>query len=728
MKFPFYRQLNKMDCGIACLKMISKFHGKSYSIDTLRQYSNYSRSGVSLHGISQAAEKLGLKTMAVEIDFETLINKAPLPCIVYWKSEHFVVVTPKSNSKTIIIADPAQGIIDYSPREFLVNWTNNSPKSKGLALLLETTPEFLFGDEELDNKVGWSFFFGYVRQYKKYLYQIFFSLILISLIQLIFPFLTQSIVDTGIVSQNIGFIKIILLAQLMLFAGRTMIEFIRGRLFLYVSSRISIQVLSGFWIKLMKLPISYFDSRQSGDIIQRIGDQHRIQNFITSSSFSAIFSALNLLVFSIVLLYYNLFVFLVFLAGGIAYFLWIGFFMKQRRKLDFKKFELGSKENDITMQLIHGMQEIKLNNAEIIRRWEWEKMQIKLFKLNNKALSVNQFQQAGAFFINEGKNIFITFIVAKMVIDGKLTLGTMLAIQYIIGQLSGPIEQLITFFQSAQDAKISLERLNEIHKIEDEESSGKNFISIIPEDKSIRISDLTFAYPGTTDSPVLQSINLEIPQGKVTAIVGMSGSGKTTLIKLLLQFYQNYAGTLEVGNVQLKTINPSAWRNHCGSVMQNGYIFNDTIANNIAVNVENPNTERLIYSCKIANILNFIDKLPLGFNTKIGTDGYGISQGQRQRILIARAIYKNPDYLFFDEATNSLDANNESIILDNLKGVFAGRTVVVVAHRLSTVRDADQIIVLDNGIIKESGNHEELVAKGGLYYTLIKNQLELGNS
>jgi len=546
-------------------------------------------------------------------------------------------------------------------------------------------------------------------------------------LQLIFPYLTQSIVDTGINTQNLNFIQIVLAAQLMLLFSQTVVEFIRSRILLYVSTRINLSLLSGFWTKLLRLPMQFFDSKHPGDIIQRVGDHHRIESFLTGTSLNTFFSFINLILFSIILLNYNVTVFAIFAVGSILYIFWIRIFLKYRRQLDYKSFDISSRENNATMQLIYGMQEIKLNNAESTYRWAWEGLQARLFKLNFTRLSLSQYQQIGAFFINQGKNILITFIVASLVIDGKLTLGAMLAIQYIIGQLNGPVEQFIGFTQQAQDAKISLERLNDIHALEDEEPSHKQFNHYLPKEQSIHIKNLSFTYPGAGNEPVLRNINVMIPEGKVTAIVGMSGSGKTTLVKLLLRFYDSYKGDIYIGNANVKNISPKFWRSVSGSVMQESFIFNASIQKNITVTDEQVDTERLVKACETANILPFIESLPLGFYTKLGAEGTGISGGQKQRIAIARAVYKNPKFLFFDEATNSLDASNEKVILENLQNFFEGKTVVVVAHRLSTVKNADRILMMDNGEIVEEGTHSELIALKGKYYELVKNQLELGS-
>ena len=739
MKFHFYKQPNSKDCGPTCLRMVAKYYGKNISLEKLRQSSGFSKDGVSLLGIAEAAENIGFKAKGVQLSFHQLNSEAALPAVVHWNQKHFIVITPKSTKKKITVADPAKGIITYSKEEFCKQWFSSKDANgdeTGIALLLEPGSKFYEQDDEpsasllagqAGTGLGWGSLWQYVRPYKRYFLQVALALLLGSLIQLVFPFLTQSIVDTGINTQDLSYITIILIAQLMLFFGRTIIEFIRSRLLLHISIRINISILSDFWIKLMRLPIAYFDTKQTGDTLQRIGDHKRIESFLTGTALSTIFSVFNLLIFSFVLLSYNQTIFFVFATGSILYFFWIRFFLAYRRKLDYQRFDAASKENTITMQLIHGMQEIKLHNAEQLRRWEWENMQTRLFKLSFKSLSISQYQQAGAFFINEGKNIFITFLVAQLVINGQLTLGAMLAIQYIIGQLNSPVEQLIGFMQTAQDARSSLDRLNEIHELEEEEPTGKQFNHTLPQDKSISIANLSYTYPGAGNEPVLRHINLHIQEGKTSAIVGVSGSGKTTLLKLLLRFYEDYKGEINIGKSHLKPLSPRFWRNQCGSVMQEGFIFSDSIAKNIAVSDESPDYQKLVHACKVANILSFIESLPLGFNTKIGAEGNGISAGQKQRLLIARAVYKNPHYIFFDEATNSLDANNEKEILQNLQDFFKNKTVVVVAHRLSTVKNADNIIVLHEGEIVESGNHEELTRKRGRYYELVKNQLELGN-
>ncbi|WP_127138994.1 peptidase domain-containing ABC transporter [Flagellimonas oceanensis] len=728
--FPFYRQLDQMDCGPTCLRMVAKHHGKSYSVDYLRKKSNITREGVSIGDIAEAAESIGYHTLAVSLDFKTVVEEVPLPCIAHWRQRHFIVVYAIKKD-IVYVADPAHGLIEYSRDEFLQGWIgkNTNEISEGFLLLLEPTPKFYENEIENKHKYGFKFLLWYFKPYKKYIIQLFLGLFVGSLLQLIFPFLTQAVVDYGINYQNLNFIYLILIAQLTLFISQTTVNLIRGWILLHMTSRININLISDFLMKLMRLPIAFFDSKNTGDIIQRIYDHDRIQEFLSNTTLNTLFSAFNLIVFGFVLAYYNLSIFAIFFIGSFVYIGWTLLFLKKREELDYKRFDQAADNQSSIYQLISGMQEIKLNGSERRRRWEWEAIQVKLFKVSIKSLTLSQAQNTGGQFFNELKNILITFIAAKSVIEGSLTLGMMLSVQYIIGQLNLPINNLITFIQTGQDAKISLERLAEIHSKDDEELLDDNITNDFPESKDINIRNLTFRYGGKSSPKVLNKINLTIPEGKVTAIVGASGSGKTTLIKLLLKFYEPTKGDILIGKINLRNIGTNFWRKNCGSVMQDGFLFGDTITRNITESDSESLVDktRLLNAVGVANIENFIEQLPLGFNTKIGSSGANISGGQKQRILIARSVYKNPDYIFFDEATSALDASNEKIIMDKLEKFYKGKTVVVVAHRLSTVKNADQIIFLDNGKIAESGNHLELTKKKGLYYNLVKNQLELGS-
>ena len=727
-KFPFYQQFDVMDCGPSCLRMVAKYYGKHFSNESLREKSYITREGVSLLGISDAAESIGMRSMGVKITFDQLKKEAPLPCIVHWGQQHFVVVYKISKGK-VWVADPAFGRLEYSEKEFCDKWisTVEGGQEKGICLLLQPSPDFYNESDEKSNRTGFRFVLNYLKPYRKLVIQLLLGFLLGSLIQLVLPFLTQSVVDIGINNQDIGFIYLVLLAQLVLFISRMSVEFIRSWILLHISTRINISIISDFLIKLMKLPLGFFDSKMIGDILQRIEDHDRIERFLTAQSIGVLFSVFSMVVFSIVLAIYSLKILAVFLIGSALYFVWIYVFMKRRRELDYKRFNKLSENQSKLIQIINGMQEIKLNNYEKQKRWEWERVQAGLFKVSVKSLSLQQYQDAGSVFINETKNILIIIIAATAVVNGELTLGMMLAIQYIIGQLNTPLRQLIGFMHNAQDAKISLERLSEIHEKKDESCAETSYVKNLPENKGISISNLVFQYEGPRSPKVLNDINLEIPERKITAIVGTSGSGKTTLIKLLLGFYPPVAGDIKIGGTRLANFSPKMWRDNCGVVMQDGFIFSDSIARNIVVNDDIVDQERLIRAVKLANIQDYIESLPLSYNTKIGQEGVGLSQGQKQRILIARAIYKSPEYLFFDEATNALDANNEKLIMENMDLFSAGKTVVVVAHRLSTVKNADQIVVLEKGEIVERGTHDELISKKGKYFELVKNQLELGN-
>ncbi|WP_338731530.1 peptidase domain-containing ABC transporter [Mangrovimonas cancribranchiae] len=727
-KFPFYKQRDLKDCGPTCLKIIAKYYNKVISIQQIRFLSETTREGSSLLGLSEAAEKVGFRSLGVKIDLNT-ITDISLPCIIHWNKNHFAVLY-KVKKEHYYISDPAHGLINYNKEEFLKHWIGNNANEQtqeGIALLLEPTPKLYSTEFDTETEgLGLTFLSKYVFKYKQFLWQLVIGLIAASLLQLIFPFLTQSVVDVGIKNQDVHFIYLILFAQLALFIGRASIEVIRSWILLHLSTRINISLVSDFFIKLMNLPIAFFDTRMTGDILQRINDHKRIERILTTSSLNVLFSMVNLFVFSFVLAYYNLQIFGVFVLGSFLYFVWITVFLKKRKDLDYKRFAQVSQEQSKVIELINGMQEIKLHNAEKQKRWGWEFVQTRLFKVSIEGLALEQYQSVGSGFINELKNILITFLSAKLVIDGDITLGMMLAISYIVGQLNSPISQLINFIREVQDAKISLDRLSEIHSKEDEEPTGIDFVKDIDEEADIMVSNLSFRYTGS-DQMVLQELNVSIPANKVTAIVGVSGSGKTTLMKLFLKFYDPIEGNIKLGNYDLKSISQKTWRDECGVVMQEGYIFNDTIANNIAVGEDYVDKQKLAHAVDVANIKEFIETLPLSYNTKIGMEGVGLSTGQKQRLLIARAVYKNPNFLFFDEATSALDANNEKVIMEKLDAFFENKTVVVIAHRLSTVKNAHQIVVLDNGKITEVGNHNELIKHKGDYYNLVKNQLELGS-
>ncbi len=725
--FPFYRQLDAMDCGPTCLRMVARHYGKHYSLQALREKSHLNIEGVSMLGIARAAEAIGMQTMGVSLTWERLQTEAPLPVIVHWKQNHFVVVH-KIRKEKVHVADPAFGQTVYTKDEFLKGWisTRQDGEARGSVLLLHPTPEFLSQEDEPIKKTGFRYLYRYLAPYKRFVNHLLLGLILGSIIQFLLPFLFQSIVDFGITNQDLSFIYLILLFQFVLILSQMGIDFIRRWILLHLSTRINISLISDFLVKMMKLPVGFFDTKLTGDILQRVGDHRRIESFITTSSLTILFSMVNLVVFAVILGIYNLNILLIFLAGALGYFLWISLFMKRRRSLDHKYFTWQAENQSKLIQIIHGIREIKLNNAERINQWEWKNIQAGLFRVNMKSLALNQNQEAGGVFINETKNILINVVAAIAVLNGHMTLGMLLAVSYILGQLNGPIEQMISFFHRAQDAKISLERLGEIHDLEDE-FQNQTGVTVLPTIDKVMVNNLSFSYPSAIGRNVLEGINMTLKKDTVTAIVGVSGSGKTTLVKLLLGFYPPAGGEIRIGDMNIQMMSPDLWRSQCGVVMQDGFIFSDTISKNIAMGEEVIKPDQLLYAARMACIDDFIDQLPLGYNTKIGQEGLTLSGGEQQRILIARAIYKNPSFLFLDEGTSALDANNERRIMENLELVFREKTVLIVAHRLSTVKSADQIIVLDKGKIVEEGKHNALIAKKGHYFKLVRNQLELGN-
>ncbi|ROS88788.1 peptidase domain-containing ABC transporter [Bacteroides acidifaciens] len=728
-RFTFYKQQDAMQCGIASLAMICHYHGVKYSLSELNKRCGSTIEGVSVQSISSTASNIGLESFAGLMDLNSL-RKTVLPCILHWNQNHFVVLYKTSN-KFFFVADPAKGLIKYPINEFKKHWcgTVTNCMEKGVVILFRPTSRFYSNHIDSTKNTpprSFKFLFRYITSYKQYFIQIVAGLAIGCVLQMIMPFLTQAIVDLGIRHEDIGLIWLILLGELMIVIGRTATDFIRRWLLLHISMRINISLVSDFFIKLLKLPMSFFDTKLMGDLLQRIGDHTRVQNFLTGQVLNIIFTFLSFIIFGIVLFVYNPLVFGVFAIGSVSYGFWITSFLRKRKVLDYDLFEKQATNQNNTYQFINSMQEIKLQDCEQRRRWEWEDTQADLFYVQMKSLKLQQTQEAGSIFINEVKNIIITVLAATSVINGQMTLGAMLAVQYIIGQLNSPVEQLMSFIYSLQDVKISLERINEIHEGKNEETTD-NQITKFESNKSINLENVDFKYDPHALKKTIEGVSFNIPEAKVTAIVGASGSGKTTLIKLMLGYYPVMSGSISIAERNINEYNLKWWRRHCGVVMQDGVIFSESIARNIAVDDSEIDVERLEKAAKIANIHDYIMGLPLKYNTQIGRDGIGLSQGQKQRILIARAVYKNPDFIFLDEATNALDAKNERAIVENLDEFYKGRTVIVVAHRLSTVKNADQIIVLDGGKVVESGNHSTLINKKGAYYNLIKNQLELGN-
>lgn len=727
-EYPIYQQHDSSDCGPTSLAMIAKYFGKTYSRQKLRELCHLDRQGVSLAGLSHAAECIGFRTLGAKVSMEQLWSSVPLPCIAHWKQNHFIVIYEITKNR-IEVGDPGIGLLTYTKDEFNKNWLSFRDKKVeyGILLMLQPTPSFYdFDDDKPKNKKNLKFLFSYLKGFERFIVQLIIGIVVLSTLQLILPFLSQSVVDIGIVNQDISFIFLMLIGQLIIFFSRTAVDFIQNWIILHIGIRVNVSIMSDFLSKLMRLKFSFFDSTMTGDLLQRIQDNSRIQELLTTNSINVPFSLIGIIVFSTVLAVYSLKILTIFAIGTLLYLLYVLFFLKRRKELDYKRFShLAANQNQL-IEIITGMPEIKMYNGEQQSRWNWEQVQARLFRSSMQSLTLDQIQQGGATVISETKNIVITFLVVQEVINGRMTLGMLLAVQYIIGQLNGPLNQLIGFLHTAQNAKISLDRLNEVRELEDEERIGQNAY-VIPQNESITFSQASFRYGGPYNKPVLKNLNLIIPSGKVTAIVGTTGSGKTTLLKLLLKFYEIEGGEIRLGEMDFRNISHQLWRKQCGVVMQDGFLFSDTILNNIVIGDDNVNMSRFIDAMQIAHIQQFVELLPLGYNTKIGREGIGLSKGEQQRILIARSIYKDPKYLFFDEATSALDAETERVIVNNLRTFYNGRTVVIIAHRLSTVKNADQIIVLEKGEIIESGVHDELVKKKGSYFRLISNQLEIAD-
>jgi ATP-binding cassette subfamily B protein len=735
-KYAFQKQHDTIDCGPSCLKMIADYYGKNYSLEYLREQCFISREGVSIVNINDAAEKLGFKTVLAKINLDQLEEDCPLPCILHWNQDHFIVLYAIKNERSIygrskkgaykfVVADPAHEIVEVDIETFRKLWIS-SEDEKGVGLFLEPTPEFYSKDLNTNVKEeSVLFLLKYLLPYKKYIFQLIIGMIAASVFSLLFPFLTQLLIDIGVNEKKLSIVYLIFASQIFLFVGSVGIDLIRNWLLLHINARISLHIISDFLIKLLRLPIKYFDTKAVGDLSQRIQDHHRIESFLTGSLLSSVFSVINIIVFAVVLGFYSPIILSIFIVLSTLGLLWIFLFQGRRKNLDYKRFSTNRENQDKIFEMITGMQEIKLFGAENSTRWKWEQLQVRFFKLNIETLTLEQHQQTGYIFLTHLKNILISFFSVYCVINDRLSLGALLSISYIIGQTNGPIDQLVGFIKGAQDAKLSMSRLQEIHLKEDEENLENATTLDDISSRDFNLKNVSFQYEGPHSPKVLDNISLTIPEGKITAIVGSSGSGKTTLMKLLLSFYEPSSGVITIGNTDMSTISPTFWRGLCGTVMQEGYIFNDTIENNIALDGKEVDKAKLANAVVTANLQEFVSALPLGFNTKIGNSGVGISGGQKQRILIARAVYKNPDYIFFDEATSSLDANNEKIIIDNLNHFFHGKTVVIIAHRLSTVKNADQILMLENGKIIEQGTHDSLCVVKGKYFELVKNQLEL---
>lgn len=725
-RFKFYKQLDQMDCGPTCLKMIARHYGKIYSTEFFRDRSAISNQGVTLFGLSKAAENIGFRTLSARVPLEKL-SKLILPFIAFWEGRHFVVVY-KITSKYIYVADPAIGKVKYSYEDFLKGWATKEYKREGKVLILETSPAFYKDNINQQKKDASTIdsilhFLAYLQPHKGLIFQVFLGIIVGMMIQLLLPFLSQAMIDKGINGNNIQLVYLILVAQILLTVGSVFSGFIRSWIFLYLGTSINISIITDFLIKVLNLPINFFDTRSVGDLLQRIQDNKRIESFLTGSFLNILFSLLSLVVFGGILYYYSPLIFTVFLIGSTVHVVWILFFQNIRKKLDYKIFDLRSRNTSTLVEMFDGIQDIKLSNSESKKRWDWEKLQAGLYKSKKKLLVANQVQSSGSLLVNQVKNIVISFLAAKSVIDGEITLGMMVSIQFIISQANAPVNQFVSFIRSFQMAEISFRRLNDVYSKKNDVNIDENYITMMPPSREIILHDVSFSYSRKEENAVLKNINITIPEGKITAIVGESGSGKTTILKMLLKFYNPFKGKITVGGVVFNNINPNWWNEVCGAVLQDSFIFSDTIARNITLGSDNVDKNKLIEAAAMANIQDFVESLPFGYNTKIGKGGSGLSQGQKQRILIARVIYKRPDVILLDEATNALDSENESEILDKMKLYLKGKTTVIVAHRLSTVQDADNIIVMSNGEVVESGTHEELLSNKGKYHSLVQKQL-----
>ena len=725
-KFPFYEQLDSMDCGVACLRMIASYHGRDYEASHLRDMTYIDREGVSLLGISHAAEQIGLKTMGAPVPFNRLSQDIPLPAIAHWENDHFIVIY-KVTSKNVWVGDPSQkNITKLSTPAFLAGWhkPDLGKEETGILLMLEPMSDFLEIGGGSERKNGFTHLYSYIRKYQPLINQILIGVGLVSIIQFAFPFLIKSIIDTGVAIENSTFIYIVLIAFIVLYLTQTFVEMVRNRIIRFIGTKVNAQLMSEFLAKLMQLPIRFFDSHIVGDVLQRIYDNKRVEKLLTSTTVFALFSAVNLIISALILFLFSTKICLIFLFGTVLYFVWAFYCLNKRRALETKRFDYATQNQNALVQLISGIHEIKQHNVEIQKRWDWESIQKKIYDTNQAFFKIDQQQKMGANFINDLKNIVITVVAAQAIIhpDQIMTLGTLVAIQYIIGQLNSPMEQIIHFMSQAQDAKISIERMNEIHQRAPKEALESK-LNILPEEGEITFENVTFQYNGPSSPIILRNINLTIPKGKTTAIVGSSGSGKTTLLKLILGTYQPTKGTIKLGGVNLAAINSRLWRDQYGVVEQDGYIFSDTITGNIAFGEQVADKRQVIRAAKIANIQNHVEKLRLGYSTIVGPDS--VSGGQKQRLLIARAVYKNPAYLFLDEPTNPLDTYNEMVIMENIEDYFVDKTIVIVAQRLSTIINANHIVVVEDGEVIEQGSHDYLMNLRGAYHQMHRNQTEL---
>ena len=723
-RFPVEYQMDSQDCGPASLKIIAKHFGKFYSLQLLRDRCGITREGVSLLDLSTGAESIGLRTLAIKCTINDIVNSIPLPAVIFWKDNHFVVVYG-TDKKFVYVSDPAKGRVKYTHEEFRKGWYQKD-ENQGVLLAVEPMADFKDSKAEKEQrKNSFSTILKYFFPYKRNFTLVLIIMLVVTLLQGVLPFISKAVIDVGIKTSDVNFINMVLIGNVAILLSVMIFNVLRDWILMHITSRVNIALISDYLIKLMKLPVTFFENKLLGDILQCAQDHERIRNFVMNNSLALIFSTLTFVIFAIILLVYNAIIFYIFLAGSILYVLWVLLFLSIRKKLDWEYFELISKNQSYWVETVSAIQDIKIYNYEKYRRWKWEEIQARLYHVNKKVLTVTNAQNLGAQFIESIKNMGIVFFCAMAVIRGDITFGVMISTQFIIGMLNGPLIQFINFVVSGQYAKISFLRINEIRQLEDEDellTIGAN-TTIVPQDKSITLENIHFQY--TVNSPlVLRNVFLRIPENKITAIVGGSGSGKSTLLKLLVRLYKPTYGDIKIGGMNVNLINLRQWREMCGVVMQDGKTFNDTIINNIVLDDEHIDYEKLREVCRLAQIETEINEMPKGFETMIGENGRGLSGGQKQRLLIARALYRNPQLLFLDEATNSLDVINERKIVDALNGAFKNRTVIVVAHRLSTIRNADQIVVLDKGFIVEIGNHDTLMEKKGHYHALVSSQMQ----
>lgn len=725
--FKHIFQTDSMDCGAACLCMIARHYGKNYSLEFFRKNAFIGKEGISMLGLSMAAEKAGMHSLCAKISIEQLANEIILPCILHWDNKHYVICHKVSGKKnlTFHICDPAFGCMKVCQKELYRHWISGKFEGEEVGVAMQIEPGINFhnkGIKKAPHKFSMKYFLKYIMPHKWSILQLLLGALVLISLGYISPFISQAIVDIGILKKDLAFIILMVIAQIIINTSKTIIIFFQSWISLRMNTIINVNLVSNYLNKLSQMPMSFFESKTMGDILQRIGDHDRIKSFLMNDTINVIFSITTFIAFVVVLGIYNIHILSIFLLGNAVYVTWVLSFMKYRKELDNKAFHESALLQNNMVQFIQGMQEIKLNCIEREKCWEWEHLQARLYKISRKAMLLGQIQSAGSLIFSSTTGVVLSYITAQKVVTGEMTLGMMTSLSFILGQVAAPIGSFIGFAQRYQDAKISLERLADIHSQDDEHKEYEEKKSILPKDKNIILNKVSFSYSGNINNLVLKNISIQIPQNKITAIVGKSGCGKTTLIKLLQGLYKPLSGEIMIGDTVLENINKYVWRNHIGAVMQDGYIFSDSISKNITLHNE-VDIQKLESVLKAVNLNDFIQSLPHGYDTKIGNDGMQLSQGQRQRILLARILYRKPQVVFLDEATNALDTQNEFYIMNNIRELLYNHTIIIVAHRLSTIKKADNIIVIDNGEVIEQGTHERLLEQKGTYFQLINTQL-----